>query len=180
MFSHMFQDLVSPSDPLRRWKSCRIQFHLFSGVECSDEVEASAGMPLLCRDSLNTSPKSTFRFQPRSNATYVAKCKQLISLCPSLPFEKFGNQCNSKIKNTNRLLLFQCFKKKKRYSHCPKRNRKGEGRKRASAFVLSSVHPYKTGILPCNVHMPPVSSWESCYTSDAVSVELRTRVVRIL
>lgn len=62
-----------------------------------------------------------------------------------------------------------------------KKQQEGRGQEESECIcVFSSVHPHKIGILPCNVHMPPVSIWKSCYTSDAVSVEFRTRVVRIL
>lgn len=64
-----------------------------------------------------------------------------------------------------------------------KTNRKGESSKRKSAFVsreIQSILIKKQNkcVVPRDVCTPPDSLCG--YTSDAVSVELRTRVVRIL
>lgn len=91
------------------------------------------------------------------NATSVAKCKQLMSLCLSLPLEKFGNQCNSKGGKKK-------FKCKNVTISVQKSNQKGGQQERECICVSrNSVNRSKTSVVPRYVHVPLVSSLESGY-----------------
>lgn len=94
-----------------------------------------------------------------------------MSLCLSLPLEKFNATAKKKISNAKNGTI-----------NVQKKQPEGRGQQERVHLCLKKFSPIEAKqtlfLIMLKCHWSAV--WKSGYTSDAVSVELRTRVVRIL
>lgn len=103
-----------------------------------------------CRTSARMSPLC--RFQP-SSATSVPKCRQLMSLCPSLFAGGTQKPMKHKVKKTKQN---NCCCINKTGKKSPNVRERAVGQE-CIRVCRKSVYPHKTSVNPCNVQALQVS-----------------------